>query len=427
MTVYHPRFLTQLLLTAFLCLLLNAQSVYAETGGQANWITTWSASPQPTWDGDFALPTRTPFQFWKQTVRQVARVSLGGDRVSITVSNEYGDKPLVIGEARLARSNGGAGIVAASDRPVTFSGQPQIIVPPGARVISDPVPMAVQAQESLAVSLYLPVPTAPATFHWDGLHTTYVVPGNKTEAATINSESTLTARFFLTRIAVDAPGGRGAVAVFGDSITDGNGSSLNADHRWPDFLAERLAGKDVAVINAGISGARLLSDGMGENALARFERDVLAQPGVKSVIVLMGINDIGWPGVPLAPNKEPVTAEQMVTVYRQLIAQAHTRNVRVIGATLTPFKDSMDESAMVGYYSEDKEKTRQAVNEWIRTSGEFDAVIDFDKVTRDPDDHQRFLPAYDSGDHLHPGDRGYRAMAEAVDIDQLFGAVNAPE
>ena len=427
MTVDHSRFLTQFLLTALLCLLLNAPSVYAQTNGQSNWITTWSASPQPTWDGDFALPTRTPFQFWKQTVRQVARISLGGDRFRITLSNEYGDTPLVIGEARLARSSGGAGIVAESDRPVTFSGQPHITVPPGARVISDPVGITVQPQASLAVSLYLPEPTAPATFHWDGLHTAYVVHGNETEADTMDAESGLTARFFLTRIAVDTPRGRGAVAVFGDSITDGNGSSLNANHRWPDFLAERLAGEEVAVINAGISGARLLSDGMGESALARFERDVLAQPGVKSVIVLMGINDIGWPGVPLAPNKEPVTAEQMVMVYRQLIAQAHTRNVRVIGATLTPFKDSMDESPMVGYYSGDKEEIRQAVNEWIRTSGEFDAVIDFDKVTRDPDDHQRFLAAFDSGDHLHPGDRGYRAMAEAVDIDQLFRAVNTTD
>lgn len=420
MTVHHPRFLTSLWITAFLALLLSAQSVYAETNGDTNWITTWAASPQPTWEGDFALPTRTPFQFWNQTVRQVTRISLGGDRVRITVSNQYGDEPLVIGEARLARSEGGASIAPASDRPVTFSGAQEITIPPGAKVVSDPVELAVEAQASLTVSLYLPEPTPPSTFHWDGLHTTYVVQGNETAATNIDAESPLTARFFLTRIAVDAPRAQGAVAAFGDSITDGNGSSLNANHRWPDFLAERLAGKDIAVINAGISGARLLSNRMGENALARFERDVLAQPGIKSVIVLMGINDIGWPGVPLAPNKEPVTADQMIAAYRQLIAQAHTRDVRIVGATLTPFKGALDETPMVGYYSEDKEETRQAVNEWIRTSGEFDAVIDFDKATRDPDDPQRFLPAYDSGDHLHPGDEGYRAMAEAIEIDKLL-------
>jgi lysophospholipase L1-like esterase len=196
---------------------------------------------------------------------------------------------------------------------------------------------------------------------------------------------------------------------------------MDADARWPDFLAQRLAPRDVAVLNAGISGGRMLRDKMGVNALARFQRDVLAQPGICAVIVLMGINDIAWKDTPLALSDESTTAQDLIAGYQQLIARAHARGVRIIGATLTPFEGALEDTPMRGYYGAGKERIRQQVNDWIRHSGAFDAVIDFDAILRDPAHPTRLLPAYDSGDHLHPGDVGNRVMAEAIDLHALLG------
>lgn len=388
---------------------------HASRESEGNWIATWSASPQPLWSGDFALPTNAPFHLWNQTLRQIARVSIGGERVRVVLSNKYGSRPLKIGAAQLALSAGESKIVTGSDRALTFSGKKSLVIPAGAEIVSDPVNMAVEPLQRLSISLFLPEPTPPETFHWDGLQTAFVGAGNQVGAVEIDSVSTTDTRIFLSGILVDAAEGARTVVAFGDSITDGNASTVNADHRWPDFLAERLAARNIAVLNAGISGARLLDSLMGENALARFERDVLGQPGVETVIVLMGINDIGWPGSALAPDKKLPAAEQLIAAYRQLIARAHISGVRIVGATLTPFEGALQQTPMDGYYSAEKEKVRQAVNRWIRSSGEFDAVIDFDAVARDSRRPSRFLPAYDSGDHLHPGDKGYEAMAEAVD------------
>jgi len=393
----------------------------AQAGGQDGdrWIATWSASPQPLWGGDFILPTNAPFHLWNQTLRQVARVSIGGGRVRVVLSNKYGSRPLLIGAAHLALSGGESEIVPGSGGALTFSGERALVIPAGAEVVSDPVDLAVEPLQPLAVSLFLPRPTAPDTFHWDGLQTAYIGAGNQVDKPAIESQDTTNTRMFLSGILVEGAGGVRAVATFGDSITDGNASSPNANRRWPDFLAERLAKENIAVVNAGISGARLLRSLMGENALARFERDVLGQPGVKTVIVLMGINDIGWPGSALAPDEKVPSADQLIAAYRQLIARAHIRGVRIVGATLTPFEGALAGTPTAGYYSAEKEKVRQAVNRWIRRSGEFDAVIDFDAVTRDPKHPARFLPAYDSGDHLHPGDKGYQAMAESIDLRLL--------
>lgn len=226
---------------------------------------------------------------------------------------------------------------------------------------------------------------------------------------------------FLSAIQVEAAPHVRTVVALGDSITDGNMATVDANRRWPDVLAERLAGRGVAVLNAGISGGRVLRDRMGVNALARFERDVLAQPGVAAVIVLMGINDIAWHGTPLAPDEAPTGAEALIAGYRQLIARARARGVRIVGATLTPFERALADTPMRGYYSADKERVRQQVNAWIRDGCEFDAVVDFDTVLRDPHYPTRMRPAYDSGDHLHPGDAGYRAMAESIDLRALLG------
>jgi lysophospholipase L1-like esterase len=212
------------------------------------------------------------------------------------------------------------------------------------------------------------------------------------------------------------------VIALGDSITDGNGSTPGADHRWPDLLAQRLAPQGIAVLNAGISGNRLLRHGMGASALARLDRDVLQHPGVRAMIVMLGTNDIGWPGGPFAPHEALPDASEITNGLRQLVEQARLRGVRVVGATLTPFEDALEGTPFEGHYRPSKESTRQAVNEWIRHSGVFDAVVDFDRILRDDSRPTRLDAVFDSGDHLHPGDAGYRAMAESIDLRDLLGS-----
>ena len=385
-----------------------------------HWVSSWSASPQPLWDGNFTLDTRLPFHFWNQTVRQVARVSLGGDQVRIELSNRYGNKPLLIGAAAFALYAGKGELSTGTAQPLTFAGEPSVIVPVGASVLSDPLKVSLSDLSEVAVDIYLPQPTAPATFHWDGLQYAYIASGNQTGAELLQAPDVMTPRVFLSDILVDSPETKGVVVAFGDSITDGNASTLNANHRWPDYLAARFADKDIAVINAGISGARLLLNVMGENALARFQQDALGQPGVSSVIVLMGINDIGWPGSEHAPQLPPVKADEIITAYQQLIAQAHVHGIKIIGATLTPFNGALDETPVQHYYTEDKEKVRQSVNYWIRNSGAFDEVADFDQLIRDPKQPSRMRKEFDSGDHLHPNDAGYKAMAEMISLKELI-------
>ena len=384
------------------------------------WIGSWTASPQPIWGQDFAFPTNIPATLQNQTVRQVARISLGGQRIRIVLSNEYGSRPLLIGAAHIALGGTGSAIVAGTDRPITFGGKASAIVPPGAPLVSDPVDLAVAPLASVAVSVFLPGETHATTFHWDGRQTAYLVKGNQVATERIKTDSTTGARIFLSGIQVEAAAPAGAVVVIGDSITDGNGATIDANARWPDFLASRLAPKDVAVLNAGISGARLLGDRMGVNALARFDRDVLSQAQVKTVIVLLGINDISWPGTAFDPHGIIPSADTLISGYRQLIARAHTRGVRVVGATLTPFEGALPGTPLDNYYQPYKDKLRQQINAWIRRSGEFDAVIDFDKLARDPSHPRRLKPEFDSGDHLHPGDRGNKAMADAIDLEALF-------
>lgn len=397
-----------------------ANAAPANTG----WVTTWTASPQPVWNSDFLFPTNIPAVLHEQTVRQVARVSLGGQRLRIVLSNAYGSQPLYVGKTTIARSLKHGAVAPGSFPTVTFSGQEMATILPGASLVSDPVALAVPSLDRVTVSMYLPHATPVKTFHWDGRQTGWIVPGNQTAAPVLelndDSAQTTTARPLLAGIQIEAGPPARAIAVIGDSITDGATASLDSDSRWPDFLAVRLAPHGVAVVNAGISGARLLSDGMGANALARLDRDVLAQPGVRSLIVMLGINDISWPGTVFAPQAVRPSLGDLTTGFRQLIEQAHSRGIRVIGTTLTPFEGALPDTPLANYYHPEKDALRQTLNEWIRHSGAFDAVIDFDRALRDPAHPSRIGQRFDSGDHLHPGDAGNQAMAEAVDLDALL-------
>lgn len=393
----------------------------AHASDVGHWTTTWTASPQPLWEGNFALPTRVPFHVWNQTVRQIVRISVGGNRARIVLSNEYGSQPLVIGAAHFALSTGEAAIARQTGRKLTFGGAESVTIPPRARIVSDPIDMTLAPLSSVAVSLFLPRATPISTFHWDGLQTAYVVNGNVVNAESLTPDMTLSARLFVTDIMVDTDPGTRTVIAFGDSITDGAASTMDRNSRWPDYLAERLAKNKVAVLNAGISGARVLSDKMGVNALARFDRDVLTHPNVSTVILAMGINDIGWPNSPFAPNEPEIAAETLIAGYKQLIAKARANRIRIVGTTLLPFENSLAGTPLEGHFNANKEVVRQAVNRWIRKSGAFDAMIDFDAVVRDPQRPSRMAARLDSGDHLHPGDAGYKLMADAIDLKTLFG------
>jgi lysophospholipase L1-like esterase len=316
-----------------------------------------------------------------------------------------------------------SGIAAGSDRALTFSGRAYVSIPPNALVLSDPVKLNVPAGGDLAVSVFLPKAATAAGIHYSAQQTSYIGAGDLTGAATLPEGATTTSWVYLTGVDVLAPESASAVVAFGDSITDGARSTVDANRRWPDILAGRLqarrGGAKIGVLDAGIGGNRILHDGtanvrFGVNALARFDRDVLAQSGVKYVIVLEGINDLGH-ATATALTSEAVSAEDMIAGLKQLIERAHENGLKIFGATLTPFEGC----PFPGYFTPEKEVKRKAVNEWIRTGNAFDGVIDFDKAIRDPSHPDRMLPAYDGGDHLHPGDAGYKAMGEAIDLSLL--------
>lgn len=418
-----------LLCTLVLGLLAGEAVGAGEAVRPTHWVATWQASPQPVWTEDFLFPTQLPPVLHDQTVRQVARLSLGGERVRVLFSNAYGRQAVTLGPVTLALPAATAGSVAADSlKAVTFSGQPTSIIPAGGELLSDPVALPVAALAQVVVSFYLPRPTPMTTFHWDGRQTGWIVPGDHTHAlhlATGGKTLETTARPLLAGIQVATATPGRSVVVIGDSITDGATASLDRDQRWPDVLAERLAPQGVAVVNAGISGARLLSDGMGVKALDRLERDVLAQPGVASVIVLLGINDIAWPGTAFARTASRPTLEELIAGYRQLIQRAHARGLRVMGATLTPFAGALPDTPLADYYQPAKEELRQRLNAWIRTGGAFDALLDADAALRDPHQPTRLAPDYDSGDHLHPGDAGNRALAAAVDLAALLPEIDS--
>jgi len=395
---------------------------HAATPPVDRWITSWMASPQPAWGAEFILPMGVPAQVENASIREVVQLSAGGKSLRVVLSNRYGTAPLDIGEVHLAASANGADTVAGSGHVVTFGGKRAVRVPAGASALGDPVAINVPPLSRMAVTVYLPRATALRTFHWGSQQTSFIAAGNVTAAQGLPRATAFHGRALVSAVQVDALAGSKGVIALGDSITDGNGSSPDRNRRWPDYLARRMTDKGVAVANAGISGARLLSDGMGVAARARFDDDVLNQPGVASVVVALGVNDICWPGTPFAPKESLPTAAQMIAGYKELIAAAHARHVRIIGATITPFQGALPGTPFAGLYDTPaKEAIRQQVNRWIRDSHAFDATVDFDAVLRDPHEPARLLAQFDSGDHLHPGDAGYAAMADALDAGILFG------
>ena len=350
--------------------------------------------------------------FTNLTLRQIVHTSIGGRGVRVRLST-FGADAVVVGAARIALRGRGAAIVPGTDRTLTFGSRSSIRIPAGAVVLSDAVDLEVPPVSDLAVSLYVPGPTGPATWHFSAQQTSYLSPpGDFTGAGDMPVTATTGAWFWLSAVEVSTAKQVGAVAAFGDSLTDGVGSSPNKNRRWPDELAENLAQYGVqqtAVLNASITGNRLSYDGIGSNALARFDRDVLTQAGVTHVVVLLGNNDIVFGGV----LGEVVTSDDLIQLQRTLIARARTQGLTIVGATLPPF---MGFSAIPASAFPTLDAKRRAVNQWIRSSGEFDAIVDFDAVLRDPSLDGQLLPLYDSGDHLHPNDIGYEAMGRAIDL-----------
>jgi len=394
------------MLLALSAIVFATSVIATERRDDGPWVGTWSASPQGV---------AAPIQINGQTVRQIVHTSLGGDRVRVRFSNAYGTSGLVIGSAHVAISADAASISSATDRVLKFNGSPTITIPAGALVVSDAVTLTVPGLCDLAVSLYLPDNVAATTQHSVGLQTTYISASGDFTGAAIEPTTTTQSYYFLTGVEVAASNRARAIVTLGDSVTDGFGSTPDTNQRWPNLLAERLQSDATtsrfSVLNAGVSGNRVLHDFVGTSALARLDRDTLVQTGVKYLIVADGNNDFLIPGL-IGNPAEVVTVAQMIQAHRQMIDRARAMRLRIYGGTLTP----VEGYPFPGFWTPDLEAKRQAINHWIRTSRAYDAVIDFDKLLRDPSHPSRLLPAYDSGDHLHPNDGGYRTMAYAIDL-----------
>lgn len=406
---------SSLLVASLATFLATATAAAPVLARPAFWQPTWISPAQPVWGDGWVVPLGMPTDLRDVTLRQSLRTSLGGERLRLVISNQYGVAPLTIGTLTVRSTT------ADTSQAVLFHGHDGMVVAPGARVISDPVPLHVHASDRLEVDLHLPEPSTPAGFHWDAQELTAIIQGNARGHHGALALETFTTRAFVSELWVASAHPPLSVVTIGDSITDGNGSSVGRDQRWPDHLSRRLASRGVAVLNAGIAGNRLLRGGWGESALARFEHDALSHPGVRAVIVLLGTNDIGFPGSPFAPSEPPVSLNEITGAFLQLAEQAHVRNVRLVVGTVPPFEHALQGTPFEGHYSPQKDALRQALNDWIRHTRAFDAVVDFDAVLRDPAHPAQLNSALDSGDHLHPGDVGYKRMSEAVDLNALLG------
>jgi lysophospholipase L1-like esterase len=416
MRLWHPLLLAAgvasaaALGAAFLFPAADAAADCDAHGMACKWVATWTASPMTAAPARLAAPDDfSSAGFDDQTIRDIVWTSAGGQAARIRLSNQFGTRPVTFSQVDVGISAGGPFVVSGTSHRVTFAGGTSVTIAPGAAAVSDPVAMVVPAQTNLAVSLYTNGPTGPATYHSDAQQINYVSTSGDYAGSESAAGFTITSQhwYFLDEVDVrSGPATGGTIVAFGDSITDGYRSSVGADDRWPNDLARRLLarppGQVHPVVDEGISGNRILADSVlfGVSAQARFLRNAADVSGARYVILLEGINDIGFTLTPV---------RRLIAGYEDLIAAAHAAGLKIFGATLTPFQGS-------GYYSAAGEAEREAVNHWIRTSGAFDGVIDFDRAVRDPADPLRLLPAYDSGDHLHPDDVGYQAMADAINL-----------
>jgi lysophospholipase L1-like esterase len=389
---------------SLLALALVALTGAGARGDEGRWVGTWAASPQRTEPAN--MPPSPGLA--DATLRQVVHVSLGGKRLRVRFSNAFGTKPLTILSAHVAGSDGGGAIKPDSGTPLRFGGRTSVTIPQAAPMVSDPIDFDLAPLSDLAVTVRVKDPTNAVTGHPGARCTSYLQAGDAIAEPNLPRAARIPHWYYLCGVDVEAPDTEAAaVAVLGDSLTDGRGSPTDGNGRWTDHLARRLqegGGGAVGVLNQGLGGNRVLNDGLGPSALARLDRDVLAQPGVRWLIVLEGINDLGT---------RSATARDLIAAYEQIIMRSHARGIRVYGATILPCEGS-------SYFNPELEAARQQVNAWIRDSGGFDAVIDFDAATRDPRKPASLSPAVDGGDHLHPGPEGYKIMAASVDR-KLFG------
>jgi lysophospholipase L1-like esterase len=383
----------------------------------ADWTGTWATSAQPAMPGTLETYDR-------QTLRLIVHTSVGGSQVRITLSNLYGTVPQTIADTHVALRAKGSRIDPGSDRALRFGGAATVTIAPHRQVTSDPVALGVPAMSDLAVSFFVPQKAAVTTSHLLALQTSYVAAGNAVSATDFPVQQMIDTWPFLSRVDVSGPASLSSVVAIGSSTTDGDGSTADRNRRMPDALARRLQG--IGVLNAGIIGNRLLKDspvesrfgaGLGESVLARLDRDALDQPGVKWIIVAIGVNDIAFPGA-FTPAAEAVSAPNVIQGYREIIARAHAKGIEVLMTTIPPFGNAVfpDDRKLV-IHTPEKESVRLAVNEWIRTANEADGMADFDAVLRDPAQPDRLQSRFDSGDHLHANDAGYAASAEAVPLN----------
>jgi lysophospholipase L1-like esterase len=408
----------------FAFLLISVLAAYAQTPIAANsspvpvsttWVGSWAASQQIP-EPNNAVP---PESLHNATLRQIVHLSLGGPMIRVRVSNAFGTTPLHLLAVHVARpvSPASSRIDPASDRAVTFYERADIVIPMGAEYISDPLSYPVAALSDLTITMQIETAPGQETGHPGSRATSYLAAGVPASAVELTGAQTFDHWYFLSGIDVSAPADALAIVVLGDSITDGHGATTNGNDRWTDDLTARLlrsaSTNKIAVLNEGIGGNRLLLDGLGPNALARLDRDVVAQNGVHYLIVLEGINDIGTltRTAPASEEQHQDLVRRMIGAYQQIILRAHTHGIKVIGGTIMPFMGS-------GYYhpTASNENDRQMVNAWIRAADHFDAIIDFDKIMADPDHPDQLRPDYDCGDHLHPSPAGYRAMADAIPL-----------
>jgi len=402
-------------------LLAGAALTLLAAPAHAEWVASWTASPHAP------LGTQGPFaaaSYNNATITQILRVTEGGSKLRVRFSNRYGPAPLAIGAARIVQIDDAGQEIAGTSRTLTFGGDPGAVIPRGAPFVSDTVDVDLPDLARIKVEMYLPSDTGPCTCHLTGVDELAVSPPGNFVGKPFEPVSKAQYRAFLSAIEVDSPDALGTIVAYGDSITDGVGATPGANRRWPDILANRLqaAGQEWAVANAAISGNRVLSPGMGESALARFDEDVLSLPNVKYMIVFEGVNDIGnrfgvrGPNQPAFPglDQPQITVEEMIAGYKQLIARAHAKGIKVIGSPIGPYKGA-------SYWSEEGEAARQRINDWILNGGAFDGTVRLDTAFADPADPRQMREGYHMGDHLHGSDAGLKAVGDSIDLS-LFKA-----